>query len=101
MLAGAALGLAPVAVTPSHRRSGVGSAIIETGIDYCRSRGASLLVVLGEPDYYSRFGFEPASKLNMRWAVLDAGDAFQAIDFAGIDAKPPRKIHYHRAFDAA
>jgi putative acetyltransferase len=100
-LRGACLGMAPVAVAPAHQCKGVGAAMIETGISYCRTRGASLLVVLGEPAYYSRFGFVPASKKNIRWAALDAGDAFQLIDFADLAEQPARKIHYHRAFDAA
>ncbi|HNR77249.1 MAG TPA: N-acetyltransferase, partial [Parvularculaceae bacterium] len=48
-LKGGLLGMAPVSVAPAHQNRGVGSAMIETGIDYCRTRGASLLVVLGEP----------------------------------------------------
>ncbi len=100
-LRGPALGMAPVSVAPPHQNKGVGGAMIKTGIDYCRSRGASLLVVLGAPKYYSRFGFEPASRRNLRWAVMDAGDAFQLIDFADLKDAPARAIHYHRAFDAA
>ena len=97
-LGGAALGMAPVSVFPAHQNTGIGSAMIETGIDYCRTRGASLLVVLGEPSYYSRFGFEPASRRNMRWDAMDTGDAFQLIDFAALTATPQRTIRYHDAF---
>jgi len=98
-LKGAALGLAPLSVAPTHQNSGVGAALVETGLDICKTRGASLMVVLGEPDYYRRFGFEPASKKNISWAAMDAGDAFQAIDWAGL-APSPRKIHYHAAFSS-
>ena len=97
-LKGALLGMAPVSVAPDHQNKGVGAAMIETGIDYCRSRGASLLVVLGEPHYYSRFGFEPASAKNIRWDAMDAGDAFQLIDFASLTETPQRTIRYHDAF---
>lgn len=97
-LKGALLGMAPVSVAPAHQNKGVGGAMIETGIDYCRSRGASLIVVLGAPKYYSRFGFEPASAKSIRWDAMDAGDAFQLIDLAGISASPQRTIRYHDAF---
>lgn len=97
-LNGALLGMAPVSVLPSHQNKGVGGAMIETGIDCCRSRGARLVVVLGAPAYYSRFGFEPASRKNARWDAMDAGDAFQLIDFAGLSGAPPRTIRYHDAF---
>ncbi|MCA8888791.1 MAG: N-acetyltransferase [Parvularculaceae bacterium] len=100
-LRGSVIGIAPVAVAPAHQNAGVGAAMIETGIAYCRTRGASLIVVLGEPAYYGRFGFKPASTKNMRWAALDAGDAFQLIDFAGLNETPARQIHYHSAFAPA
>lgn len=96
-LAGAALGLAPVSVAPARQSSGIGSALVETGLDICKTRGASLIVVLGEPEYYSRFGFKPGNVRNISWAAMDAGDAFQIIDWAGI-GDTPRQIHYHRLF---
>lgn len=96
-LKGAALGLAPLAVSPARQRSGIGSALVETGLDICRTRGASLIVVVGEPAYYARFGFSPGSAQNISWAAYDAGAAFQIIDWSGVgDAK--RKIHYHPLF---
>jgi len=55
------LGLAPVAVHPSHQRRGIGSALIRAGLDACRIRGIPFVVVLGNPRYYIRFGFETAS----------------------------------------
>lgn len=100
VIKGAALGLAPVSVAPARQRSGIGAALIETGLDICKTRGASLMVVLGEPAYYSRFGFRPGARQNMSWAALDAGDAFQIIDWAGL-GDTPRRIHYHPLFSAA
>jgi len=96
-LEGAALGLAPVSVIPPRQRSGVGAALVETGLDISKTRGASLVVVLGEPEYYSRFGFKPGNAQNISWAAIDVGDAFQIIDWAGI-GNTPRQIHYHRLF---
>lgn len=97
-LKGVLLGMAPVSVLPGFQNRGVGGAMIETGIDYCRTRGASLVVVLGAPEYYSRFGFAPASAKNIRWDAMDAGDAFQLIDFADLKQTPQRTIRYHDAF---
>jgi predicted N-acetyltransferase YhbS len=57
------------------------------------------VVVLGEPKYYGRFGFEPASRKNMSWATADAGDAFQLLDFGAVFDNKPRKISYHSAFN--
>jgi GNAT superfamily N-acetyltransferase len=55
------LGLAPVAVLPSHQRLGSGSLLIGTGLAHATTLGCDFVVVLGEPAYYRRFGFETAS----------------------------------------
>jgi len=72
------VGLAPVAVLPAQQRRGHGSALIRAGIDACRQRGDSLIVVLGDPAYYRRFGFRPAAGWNLR-DEYGGGDAFAAI----------------------
>lgn len=54
------LSLAPIAVDPPHQRQGVGSALIRAAIDAAEAREEPLVVVLGHPWYYPRFGFEPA-----------------------------------------
>lgn len=55
-----ALGLAPIGVLPQHQGQGIGSALINTGLQQCRSQGVELVFVLGDPGYYSRFGFRRA-----------------------------------------
>jgi putative acetyltransferase len=52
--------LSPVAVAPSHRRRGIGSRLIRAGLERCPSRGWSSVFLVGNPHYYSRFGFEMA-----------------------------------------
>ena len=54
------IGLGPVAVEPEFHKRGIGSALIEHGLDYMRKLGAPFCVLLGDPAYYARFGFEPA-----------------------------------------
>ncbi|MDE0693952.1 MAG: N-acetyltransferase [Gammaproteobacteria bacterium] len=51
------LALAPVAVTTSSRRRGIAAALIEAGIARAKAQGVAMLVVLGDPAYYRRFGF--------------------------------------------
>ncbi|MEZ5894084.1 MAG: N-acetyltransferase [Parvularculaceae bacterium] len=97
-LSGELLGLAPLAVANERQGHGVGKALAMKGLDLCRRRGAALVVVLGEPEYYGRFGFKPASDHNVVWAAMDAGRAFQLIDFGGVTGSTPLSIHYHPAF---
>lgn len=56
-----ALALAPVAVLPSRQRLGIGSALVGAGIAAAREYGAEAIFVLGDPDYYGRFGFDAGS----------------------------------------
>jgi putative acetyltransferase len=53
-----ALALAPVSVIPAKQRSGIGSALIHRAVNRARSEGWAAIFVLGDPDYYERFGFE-------------------------------------------
>ena len=52
-----ALGLAPVAVLPDFQRQGVAAALIREGIELADVEGWNGIFVLGDPDYYARFGF--------------------------------------------
>ncbi len=57
----AALALAPVAVTPDCQRQGIGTALVRWALRECRQLGHDVVVVLGDPAYYHRFGFTSAS----------------------------------------
>lgn len=54
------LGLAPLAVLPQFQRHGIGSALIRVGLETADAMGEALVVVLGHPQLYSRFGFKPS-----------------------------------------
>ena len=97
---GLLLGLAPVGVAPDHQHKGVGRALVEDGLRACRQMDPKSVIVLGDPGYYARFGFKPASRYGVSWAHADAGDAFQLIHMGKHNHEPPRKIHFHPAFDA-
>ena len=56
-------GLGPISVLPSSQREGVGLRLIQRAIADIRSQGARGIVLLGEPAYYARFGFEHDPKL--------------------------------------
>lgn len=52
-----AVSLAPVAVVPEHQRRGIGGLLIQHSLHLLRVRGERIVIVLGHPEYYSRFGF--------------------------------------------
>ncbi len=75
-----AVSLAPMAVAPKSQRRGTGSALMQRGLELCRERGKSIVVVLGHPEYYPRFGFSaelakplesPYSGLGAAWMALE------------------------------
>ena len=55
-----AIALAPMAVLPAHQRKGIGSQLVRAGLEECRNLGHEIILVLGHPAYYPRFGFVPA-----------------------------------------
>ena len=63
-----ALSLGPVAVLPAYQGSGLGTAVVRAALDAAREQGERLVVVLGSPDYYGRFGFGPATGLTAPWS---------------------------------
>jgi len=55
-----ALGLGPMAVLPDCQNQGIGSQLVRHGLDECQRLGHDIVVVLGHPNFYPRFGFLPA-----------------------------------------
>jgi putative acetyltransferase len=74
-------GLAPVAVLPEHQGRGIGSRLVRDGLEACRGAGYGAAVVLGEPGYYSRFGFERASAKGLG-NEYGADEHFMAVELA-------------------
>lgn len=97
------MGLAPMAVAPADQRRGIGTLLVRHGLAHLRRSGCPFVIVLGHPEYYPRFGFEPASrdKLASQWqGVPDA--AFMAIVFDRTALPEAGGIARYRAeFDAA
>ena len=86
-------GLGPVAVQPDRQGKGLGSSLIREGLDRLREIGAGGCVLVGEPDYYGRFGFKADE------CLLYPGlppEYFQALSFGG--DLPAGTVAYHPAF---
>jgi putative acetyltransferase len=65
-------------VRPERQGRGIGSALIRRGLELCRERGRSIVVVVGDPAYYRRFGFSPEAARNLRAPF--SGEAFMAME---------------------
>ena len=93
------LGLAPLAVTPSHQGRGIGSRLVQEGLLRCKDAGYDAVVVLGHPTYYSRFGFTRArdSGLDNEYG---ADNAFMVVELkAGALAGVRGMVKYRPEFD--
>ncbi|WP_369213676.1 GNAT family N-acetyltransferase [Streptomyces flavofungini] len=84
-----ALALAPVGVLPGHQRTGAGSAVVRAVLDAARVRGERLVLVLGHPAYYPRFGFRPASAYGIRPGFAVPDDAMMALVLEGSGGSGP------------
>lgn len=95
--------LAPMAVDPDLQRLGIGTQLVTRGLEILRERGCPFVVVVGHPEYYPRFGFEPASRHGVRcqWDSV-SDDAFMVRPF---DAARMRNVtgvaKYSVEFDEA
>ena len=73
------LGLAPIAVLPEFQKRGMGGKLIVQGLQACQQSGYDLVVVLGDPHYYSRFGFSRARNYQLE-NEYDADEEFMVIE---------------------
>jgi putative acetyltransferase len=90
--------LAPVAVLPDHQRRGVGSELIRVGLAQCRAIGWSAVFLVGNPTYYSRFGFQMAAPLGFSYpGPLDPYLQLVELD-AGVLSGLSGLIRLHPAF---
>jgi len=74
------VGLGPIAVRPDRQGDGLGALLVRRGLTECRARGHELVVVLGEPGFYRRFGFVPASAHALRCEYDAPDDAFMVLE---------------------
>lgn len=94
-----AMALGPMAVLPARQDKGIGSALVQAGLEQCRRTGCVAVFVLGHARYYPRFGFVPASCFGIS-SVYDVPDeAFMALELdPGALTDKAGKMHYHSAF---
>ncbi len=74
------LALGPMSVVPSQSHRGIGSALIQAAINRARDMRYRAIVVAGQPDYYRRFGFRPASEWGVTTNLPLPEDAITAME---------------------
>ena len=95
-----AIGLGPMAVHPAIQRRGVGSALVAAGLAACEAAGEQIVVVLGHPSYYPRFGFQPAWDFGLYYVAEGPNPAFMARELRpGALTAQGGEVSYHPAFD--
>jgi putative acetyltransferase len=79
-IAALGVGLGPMSVLPSRQSDGIGSALVRAGLGRLRDTGHAIVVVLGHPAYYPRFGFRRASEAGVRWEHKAPDEAFMLLE---------------------
>ncbi|WP_037604187.1 GNAT family N-acetyltransferase [Streptacidiphilus rugosus] len=93
-----ALALAPVAVLPEWQRRGGGSTVVRAVLDLAAADCEQLVLVLGHPAYYSRFGFVPASGYGIKPPFEVPDEAMMALALDPGRPVPAGSIRYADAF---
>ncbi|MFJ4068668.1 GNAT family N-acetyltransferase [Pseudomonas sp. NPDC089996] len=88
-------GLGPISVWPERQGQGIGSGLMKAALDELQRLGGAGCVVLGEPGYYGRFGFQAHPELELPGVPQEY---FQVQAFAC--ELPTGSVQYHEAFDA-
>ena len=88
--------LAPMAVVPRCQNLGIGSALVNAGLQRCRRLGVELVAVLGHQNYYPRFGF--SAELAKRLGPPYGGPSFMALELVPNVLRRRCRVRYAEAF---
>ncbi len=92
-----AVGLAPIAVRPDLQNQGLGARLIEAGCSELLALGESVVLVVGSPSYYTRFGFSVEAA--ERYPSAYSGPYFMARFLQDPAMSPRGKVTYPEAFE--
>ncbi len=90
-------GLGPVSVLPEKQKQGIGSALVHEGLTLLKVAGAEGCVLLGDPEYYKRFGFNNDPRMKLRDVPQEY---FLTLPFNKQEL-PEVEVIYHPAFNAS
>lgn len=78
-----AIALGPMTVLPEYQRKGIGSQLVRAGLEECRHLGHAIVVLVGHPDYYPRFGFMPARSKGIECEFEVPDEAWMLLELRG------------------
>jgi putative acetyltransferase len=90
----------PIGVLPERQGTGIGSAMMDALLAAVDAADVPLIVLLGAPEYYSRFGFRPAEDLGVIPPEPEWGDAFQARTLTAYTESVAGRFQYALAFSS-
>nr|WP_026104006.1 N-acetyltransferase [Anabaena sp. PCC 7108] len=93
------LGLAPLAVHPEFQKQGIGSTLVKASLEIADTRGDAIVIVLGHPAFYTRFGFLPSVNYQIESPFPVPNDVFMVKILTSDDKKYQGKVVYPPAFN--
>ena len=95
------MGLAPMAVLSQYQNKGIGSKLVQAGLEHCQSLGYDAVVVLGHPNYYPKFGFVPSVKYGIKSEYEVPDEVFMILELTPACLKNHGGvIKYHEEFNS-
>lgn len=94
------LALAPLSVAPNYQRQGVGTKLVETALETARQLGYQSVVVLGDPTYYQKFGFELAAAYHIFGPMKEMEPYLMILELKeNVLMNMSGEVHYSEAFN--
>lgn len=95
-----AVGLGPIGVLPEHQRRGIGQALMHAVVGAADALGEPLIALVGEPEFYRRFGFVSAATQGIAAPEAAWGDYFQVRTLTAYTPDIRGAFRYADAFNA-
>jgi len=92
--------LAPLAVATSNQKQGIGGQLMEAGLQAARDAGYGFMFLIGHPNYYPRFGFQPAKPLGFTSDYVKEDGPHEHFMVAVLDDSLANIVHGHVSYHA-